>query len=109
MRRFAVLWLILITACSPLRQDQIAREAARTAINPVLREQFPGVPITPISDCVIDNATREQLLSLAADAVTGPTAATFEKVAAILRQPQTLQCIARSGLAEDIVRQQVGA
>lgn len=94
-------WLplaFLLAACSPQMQDELTRDAARTAIRPVLEQRFPGVPLEPASDCVIDNATSRELLSLAADAVTGPTANTVEIVSDILARPETLRCLASEGL-----------
>ena len=38
----------------------LARDAARTAVRPVLESRFPGVPLEPATDCVIDNATFEE-------------------------------------------------
>ena len=96
MKRAAL--ILLLAACTPQQQDELTRDAARTAIRPVLAEQFPGVPLEPASDCVIDNATSGELLSLAADAVTGATASTAEMVTQIVSRPDTLECLAREGL-----------
>lgn len=87
-----------LAACTPAQQDELTRDAARTAIRPVLQEQFPGIPVEPASDCVIDNASSGELLSLAADAVTGPTANTVEIVTDIVSRPATIRCLAESGL-----------
>lgn len=97
MKNLAVLALIL-SACTTQMQDEITRDAARTAVRPVLEKNFPGVPLEPATDCVIDNASSKELLSLAADAVTGPTASTVEIVANIVARPGTIECLAREGL-----------
>ncbi|MEQ9015951.1 MAG: hypothetical protein RLO38_16475 [Roseovarius confluentis] len=89
---------ILLAACTPQMQDELTRDAARTAVRPVLEQRFPGVPLEPASDCVIDNATSPELLSLASDAVTGPTANTAEIVSDIVSRPATIECLAREGL-----------
>lgn len=89
---------LLVLACTPAQQDELTRDAARTAVRPVLEQNFPGVPLEPATDCVIDNATRGELLSLAADAVTGPTANTFEIVSDVVSRPETIRCLAESGL-----------
>ncbi len=94
-------WLALIlalAACTPAAQDTLARDAARQAIRPVLAEQFPGVPLEPATDCIIDNATSAEILALAADAVTGPTASTVEIVTNIITRPDTITCLATEGL-----------
>lgn len=96
MKRMAL--VLVLAACSPQMQDELTRDAARTAIRPVLEQRFPGIPLEPASDCVIENATSGELLSLASDAVTGPTANTSEIVSDIVSRPATIECLARQGL-----------
>lgn len=90
--------VLALAACTPQMQDELTRDAARTAIRPVLEQRFPGVPLEPASDCVIDNATSVELLSLASDAVTGPTASTVQVVGNIAARPETIQCFVNEGL-----------
>lgn len=90
--------LPLLVACTPAMQDDLARDAAKTAVRPVLEQRFPGVPLEPATDCIIDNATSNEILSLAADAVTGPTANTVEIVTDIAARPATIRCLAEEGL-----------
>ncbi|SIS83479.1 hypothetical protein SAMN05421759_104166 [Roseivivax lentus] len=92
--------LAVLSACAPETQDQIARNAAKSAVNRVVLERYPGLPIEPAINCVIDNATAQQIYALAADSVTGPTAATGEIVAGILQQPATVRCLADSALVQ---------
>ncbi len=89
---------LVLAGCSSEFQDELARDAAKSAVRPVLQERLPGVPIEPATDCVIDNATSGEILTLAADAVTGPTASTVEIVSEILVRPDTLTCLATEGL-----------
>jgi len=97
MRR-AVLLLLPLAACAPV-QDQIAREAARSAVRPVLAERFPGVPLEPDTDCVIDNATGREIVSLASDAALGrPDEGTVDTVLTIVTRPETITCLATEGL-----------
>jgi hypothetical protein len=90
--------LVILTACTQAAQDQIARDAARASATKVLAEKFPGVPLQPAADCVIDNASSGQILSLAADSITGPTANTDKIVTNIVSKPETLTCLAAQGL-----------
>lgn len=99
LRTTAIAATIALTACTAAQQDELTRDAARTAIRPVLEENFPGVPLEPATDCVIDNASSAELLSLAADAVTGPTANTVEIVGRIVARPETITCLAEEGLS----------
>ncbi|SHH91820.1 hypothetical protein [Marivita hallyeonensis] len=98
--RTRLIWLALplLVACSPQAQDEIAREAARSAITPVLAERFPGVPLEPALNCIIDNASAVQIRALAIDSVTGPTESTVQIVTDIVSQPETLTCLAAEGL-----------
>lgn len=93
----AVLCAATLAACTPADQDQLSRDAARAAITPVLVERFPGVPVAPAVDCIVDNANSRELLSLAADSVIGPTANTVELVTNIVSRPDTLNCLLANG------------
>ncbi|MFZ5964017.1 hypothetical protein ACOXXX_13790 [Thalassococcus sp. BH17M4-6] len=90
--------MLALGACNAQSQDEIARAAARSATSKVLAERLPGVPLQPAVNCVIDNASSGQIYALAADSVTGPTESTVEIVTGILRQPETLTCLAAEGL-----------
>ena len=98
MKHFALTFALLLAACTPAQQDDLTRDAAKRAVRPVLAERFPGIPLEPATDCIIDNATSRELLSLAADAVTGPTANTVEIVGDIASRPETIRCLAEEGL-----------
>ena len=90
--------VLTLAACTAQTQDEIARAAARSATSKVVAERLPGVPVQPAVNCVIDNASAQQIYALAADSVTGPTESTVEVVMGILRQPETLTCLAAEGL-----------
>lgn len=90
--------LVALSACSPQAQDDIARQAARSAIAPVVEKRFPGVPLQPAIDCIIDNANATQIRALAVDSVTGPTESTVQIVSDIVSKPETLTCLAAEGL-----------
>jgi hypothetical protein len=90
--------LVLVAGCAPAAQEVVAREAARAAIRPVLAQTFPGVPLEPATDCILDNATTDELVTLASGAVAGPGPATAEVVARVAARPETLNCLATTGL-----------
>ena len=98
MKRLAILASIALTACTAAQQDDLARDAAKRQVRPILAERLPGIPLEPATDCVIDNASAQEILSLAADSVTGPTASTVEIVTRIISRPETIQCLATEGL-----------
>jgi hypothetical protein len=98
MKRLVLFATLSLAACSSAQQDFLARDAAKQAVRPVLAERFPGIPLEPASDCIIDNATAQEIFALAADSVTGPTASTAEIVTRIVSRPETIQCLATEGL-----------
>lgn len=98
MRALMMTALVALAACTTGQQDNLARSAAKQAVRPVLEERLPGVPVETAVDCVIDNATAQEILTLAADAVTGPTASTVEVTTRILARPDTIRCLAEDGL-----------
>jgi len=93
-----LLAVVMISACTQEIQDDLAQDAAKRAVRPVLEERFPGVPLEPATDCIIENATAQEILSLAADSVTGPTASTVEIVLNVTGRPDTIRCLAEEGL-----------
>ena len=89
---------LVLSACAGETQDALARNAAKSTVNRVLLERYPGLPVGPAIDCAIDNATAQEIYALAADSVTGPTASTVQITGTILQRPGTIQCLAREGL-----------
>jgi len=96
--RAAIVAVLVLAACTPQARDDVTREAARRVVRPVVAEQFPGVPVEPSVDCIIANAGSTELLSLAADVVTGPTASSAQIVTTIASRPEALRCLATQGL-----------
>lgn len=92
------LLLPAVLACTPVEREAVARDAARSVVTRVVVDRFPGVPVQPSIDCVIDNATLDEIVSLASHSVTGPNAAATQTVAAIATRASTLECLTREGL-----------
>ncbi|MDO6588690.1 succinate dehydrogenase [Loktanella sp. D2R18] len=74
--------------------DQIARSSAKTVVNGVVESKFPGVDATPVTDCIIDNASSSEIVEIAQAAVVGTTSATTDLVVEIAGRPDTISCIA---------------
>ena len=64
VRTTTVMLLALLAACTPESQDAVARESAKSVVNPILAERFPGLPVSLATDCVIDNATTQEIVTL---------------------------------------------
>ncbi|PZX46628.1 hypothetical protein LY56_00831 [Roseinatronobacter thiooxidans] len=99
MRVAAIGALLALASCADV-QDELARDAAKRTVRPALAENFPGVPLEPASDCVINNASANELtrLALAAGqpAVSPQTSALVVEIAT---RPETIRCLATDGLA----------
>lgn len=91
-----IVLVFALAACTPTTQEELTRGAARAVIKPVLAQRFPGVPTDAAVDCIVDGARGNELLVLAADAVTGPTASTVEIVGDIARRPAVSACLVRA-------------
>ena len=94
----SIVVLLGLVGCTAADQDQIARETARATVTPMLEERFPGVPVAPAANCMIDNASGQEIITLAAASVTGVTTNTTRVFNDVLRRPETLNCIANEGL-----------
>ncbi|MEL6798778.1 MAG: hypothetical protein AAFO80_02770 [Pseudomonadota bacterium] len=84
---------LAVSACSTPIGTEVARASARTVVNDVVEQRFPGVPITPVTDCVINNATGDEIVSIAGDAIRQqPSPETIELVISIASRPDTIRC-----------------
>ena len=103
MRVAAIGALLALASCADV-QDELARDAAKRTLRPALAENFPGVPLEPASDCVINNASASELtrLALAAGqpAVSPQTSALVVEIAT---RPETIRCLATDGLAPFLI------
>ena len=100
MRGFAIAALGMLVACGEDGlADQIARDQARKAVNPVLAERFPGVPLEPASNCVINSASASEIIQLAKAGATTVSQTDVELVVQIATRPETIDCLLKDGLA----------
>ena len=97
----AALVLALLGACSAANDaaDGIARERAKTVVNTVVADRFPGVNAAPITDCIIDAASAGEIISIAGASVTGVTQSTVQDVLQIAQRPEAVQCIAENSIS----------
>ncbi len=77
--------------------DNATRSQARKAVNSSLAKRAPNVDLSPVTDCVINNASSKEILKLAGKTVTGVDQETATLVLEIVSRPETLRCIASSG------------
>lgn len=101
MRYVALISTIcLLGGCEAANQtaDTVARESAKTVVNTVVQDRLPGVNAAPVTDCIIDNATRGEIFSLAKAAATGVGPDTIETVLDVAQRPQSVRCISQNTL-----------
>ena len=77
----------------------IARSQAKGVVNGVVKNRFPGVNAAPVTDCIIDNASLNEIFDIAKAAVTGVTAETTNVVVDIAKRPATVKCIVEKSVA----------
>ena len=87
---------VTLSACSTLETVAVdtGREAAKAVVAPIVAETVPGPAGVVLTNCIIDNASGDELLVLAAN---GATPDNITLVSNILARPDTIAC-ATSGL-----------
>jgi hypothetical protein len=78
--------------------DRIARDQAREAINPVLANRFPGVPLEPATNCIINEASASEIFQLAKAGTVGLSPEDTQLVVDIATRPDTIKCLLESGI-----------
>lgn len=91
--------------------EQGSRTLARRAVNAAMAEHLPGVDATPVTDCIIDNATTAELAELAGAAgrgaagdSAGAATAAWPVVRTIATRSETLTCLQGRLSASDLLR-----
>ena len=97
---FALIAALGLTGCAAANgtADALARDRAKGVVNGVVETRFPGVNAAPVTDCIIDQASASEIISIAGASVTGVTQSTVEQVVEIARRPEAVQCIAQNSL-----------
>lgn len=102
MLRTATLALICagLAGCAQMSgmAEDTARQTAKTVVTPVVQAKFPGVPVAPVTDCIIEHATLQEVYGLAKAAALGITPETTETIVSIAARPETVTCIATASL-----------
>lgn len=102
MTRFAPLALIALTlaACSPQDMaDKIGRRTAETVVRPIVDDRLAGPQAEAATQCVVQNATAEEVQALVRDVGVYAGTSTEATVWAIVARSETQSCLAASGVA----------
>ncbi|MCZ4354225.1 succinate dehydrogenase [Roseovarius aestuarii] len=92
---------LTLTACSAANDaaDTLARDRAKSVVNGVVTDRFPGVNAAPVTDCIIDAASAGEIISIAGASVTGVTPSVAEDVLTIAQRPEAVKCIAQNSIS----------
>ncbi|WP_022702472.1 hypothetical protein [Pseudorhodobacter ferrugineus] len=93
---FSVLALASCTTANPV--EAVARASAKSVVLPIVQQRLPGPQAEAVAVCVIDNASADEIFSLARDVGTRAGSTTVQTVATILQRPNTAQCVLRAGI-----------
>ena len=105
IRAAALCCVLMLGACAEVETavDRTARQAARGVVTETLATRFPNLPkeqITPVTDCIIDNAKAIELREFARAAVAGVNDLTVDVVRNILTRPETVACVGNALLTK---------
>lgn len=91
---------ISVQGCAATQRvaDDVARDRAKVVVNGVVEKNLPGVDASPVTDCVIDNASAQEILVIARDSVLGVKPDTVDLVLKIAQRPASVRCIAQASL-----------
>ncbi|MDQ2094696.1 succinate dehydrogenase [Rhodalgimonas zhirmunskyi] len=97
---FAICAALALGACDVAQKtaDDLARTRAKTAVAGVVSREFPGVDASPVTDCIINAASAQELLQIAASSATGATADVTELTLGIARRPEAVRCYGTNAL-----------
>ena len=100
-RPAAIAAALLLAGCAAgPSADLLAREAAKSAVARTVEARFPGVPVQPVTDCIIDNASASEIGVVAIEAASGaPGPRTAQVVGEVVRRPATVQCLTAAALS----------
>ncbi|MEJ6393724.1 succinate dehydrogenase [Gymnodinialimonas sp. 2305UL16-5] len=74
--------------------DQVARDQARLVVNSEIARRAPGVDVQALTDCVIDNASASEIVTIAGGYAVGNTSAASNTITGILERRDTIRCTA---------------
>ncbi|MBI1492735.1 MULTISPECIES: succinate dehydrogenase [Rhodobacterales] len=102
MASYIALAAVAFAAAGCTLQEQVdntTRAAALRTVVSVSEDKFPGVNVEPVAACIINQASSNEIFTLAGAAVTGINDSTVETVVNIAARPDAVKCIARESLS----------
>jgi hypothetical protein len=90
----------LLAGCAVTQDiaDTAVRDEAKSVASSVIGQEFPGVDAEPIADCIVDNATTQEILTIATGSIGGPTQATVDAVLSLAQRQEVVTCVLQIGI-----------
>lgn len=104
----ALVLLVLLPACvaGEAVMQETTRGLARSAVDAAAGRYLPGVPVKPYTDCIVNNATTDELLKLAGAAGAGDAQAATRAwlvVQGVAARPDTRMCLVQAISSGDVL------
>lgn len=85
--------LAVIAACDTSIGTDATQSVAKSVVNSTVESRAPGVPVQPVTDCIIESASGSEIISIAQDGVDGKIAdETVGLIIDISARPETVTC-----------------
>ncbi|MBP6737811.1 MAG: hypothetical protein KA139_10275 [Rhodobacteraceae bacterium] len=105
----ALALLVLLPACVAGEAviQETTRGLARNAVDAAAGRYLPGGPVKPFTDCIVNNATTDELLKLAGAAGAGDAQAAATRawpvVQGVAARPDTRMCLVQAMSSGDVL------
>ena len=91
---------VTLAACSPQDvADKIGRRTAESVVRPIVDDRLSGAQADAATNCVVQNATAQEVQALVRDVGVYAGTSTEATVWAIVARSETQACLAASGVA----------
>ncbi len=89
---------LALTACAAVEEitGPTSKAAARSVVGPIVTEQVPGPIGTALTECILDNASTQELILISAANAGAPGAEIVLLVSDILAREETVACATAS-------------
>ena len=90
--------MLVLSACETVQQisGPVSKAAARAVVGPIVADQVPGPIGAALTECILDNASTEELILISAANAGAPRAEIVLLVSEILARNDTVACATSS-------------
>ncbi len=99
MKAFVPALFLALAACSPTDMaDKVGRRAAASVVMPVVSVNMPAGPAQAATNCIVENASAEEVQTLARDVAVVAGTSTKATIRAIALRREAQACFAAHGV-----------